>query len=124
MDPKKYVAEIKFDNDDYAVSVEHVKVTVLKATPKITAKKKAFKKNVKTKKYAVTLKNSKGQAIKNTGITLKVNGKTYTAKTNSKGQATFKITNLNKKGTFTAVVKYAGDKCYNAKTVKPKITIK
>ena len=62
--------------------------------------------------------------MKNTYVTLKVNKKTYNVKTNAKGQATFKITNLNKKGTFTAEVKYAGNSCYNAKTVKPKITIK
>ena len=29
-----------------------------------------------------------------------------------------------KKGSFTAVVKYAGDSYYNAKTVKPKIIVK
>lgn len=28
----------------------------------------------------------------------------HTAKTNNNGQATFKITNLNKKGTYTAVI--------------------
>ena len=32
--------------------------------------------------------------------TMKVGKKTYTVKTNSKGKATFKITNLNKKGKF------------------------
>ena len=62
--------------------------------------------------------------MKNTKLTLKVNGKTYSATTNAKGQATFKITKLTKKGKFTAVVKFAGNKYYNAKTVKPKITVK
>lgn len=62
--------------------------------------------------------------MKNTKVALKVNKKTYNAKTNSKGKATFKITNLNKKGTFTAVVKYAGNKYYNAKAIKSKIIVK
>ena len=62
--------------------------------------------------------------MKNTKVSLKVNGKTYSAKTNAKGQATFKITKLTKKGKFTAIVKFAGNKYYNAKTVKPKIPIK
>ena len=62
--------------------------------------------------------------FKNKKVTFKLIGKTYTAKTNAKGQATFKITKLNKKGKFTAVVKFAGNKYYNAKTVKPKITVK
>ena len=62
--------------------------------------------------------------MKNTKVTIKVNKKTFTAKTNSKGVATFKLTKLTKKGKYTAVVKYAGDKYYNAKSVKPKITVK
>jgi hypothetical protein len=62
--------------------------------------------------------------MKNTKVTLKVNGKTYAAKTNAKGQATFKLTKLTKKGKFTAVVKYAGNNYYNAKTSKPKLTVR
>ena len=100
------------------------KITVKKATPKLTAKAKTFKKSVKTKKYTITLKTNKNKVMKNTKVTLKVNGKTYSAKTNAKGQATFKITKLTKKGKFTAVVKFAGNKYYNAKTVKVKITVK
>ena len=61
--------------------------------------------------------------MKKVKITLKVNGKTYTAKTTSKGKATFKITNLIKKGKFKAVVKYSGNKYYKALTKKPVITI-
>lgn len=62
--------------------------------------------------------------MKNTKVTLTVNGKIYSAKTNSKGVATFKLTKLIKKGKFTAVVKYVGNSYYNAKTVKPKITVR
>ena len=62
--------------------------------------------------------------MKNTKVTIKVNCKTYTAKTNTKGIATFKITKLTKKGKFTATIKYAGNSYYNAKTIKTKITIK
>ena len=55
---------------------------------------------------------------------MKVNGKTYTANTNSKGVATFKLTKLTKKGKFNAVISYAGDKYYNKATKKVKITVK
>ncbi|MBR5503958.1 MAG: hypothetical protein IKV87_05915, partial [Methanobrevibacter sp.] len=124
LSPKTYTATITFNgNIYYAKSTKSVKVTVKKATPKMTAKAKTFKKSVKTKKYTVTLKVN-NKVMKKTGVTLKVNKKTYKVKTNNKGQATFKITNLKKKGKFTAVVKYAGSKYYNAKTVKPEITIK
>ena len=90
----------------------------------MSAKAKTFKKSVKTKKYTVTLKTNKNKVMKNVKLTLKVNKKTYKAKTNKKGKATFKITKLTKKGKFTAVVKFAGNKYYYAKTVKPKITVK
>ena len=99
-------------------------MVVKKATPKLTAEAKTFKVKVKTKKYTVTLKNNKNIALKNTKVTLKVNGKTYSAKTNSKGQATFKITKLTKKGTLKATIKYAGNGYYTSisKTAKIKIT--
>ena len=41
--------------------------------------------------------------MKKAKVTLKVKGKTYAAKTNSKGKATFKITKLTKKGTYKAI---------------------
>ena len=123
--PKTYTASISFAGDDYYnKSSAKVSVVVKKAAPKLTAKAKTFKKSVKTKKYTITLKNNKGVVMKNTKVTLTVNKKTYSVKTNSKGVATFKITNLKKKGKFTAVVKYAGSKYYNKVTKKPKITIK
>lgn len=108
---------------NYAKSTKSVTVTVNKATPKLTAAKKTFKKSVKTK-YTVTLKTNHNKIIKSAVVTLNVNKKTYKVKTNAKGQATFKITNLNKKGTFTATVKYAGNSYYKAKTVKPKLIVK
>ena len=90
----------------------------------MTAKAKTFKFEDKTKKYTVTLKNNKGAVMKNTKVSLKVGGKTYTAKTNSKGVATFKLTKLTKKGKFNAVITYAGNKYYKKLTKKAKITVK
>lgn len=85
---------------------------------------KAFKKSVKTKKYTVILKTNRNKVMKNMKVSLKVKGKTYYAKTNSKGKATFKIKKLTKKGTYKAVVKFKGNKYYDAKTVKVKIIVK
>ena len=52
--PKKYTAKITFNgNTNYAKSTKSVKVTVKKATPKLTAKAKTFKTTTKTKKYAM-----------------------------------------------------------------------
>ena len=129
--PKTYNAKISFKGDEYYLESETTaKVVVKKATPKITASAKTFTFEDKTKKYTVTLKDNKGNALKNAKVTLKVNGKTYTATTNSKGVATFKLSDitkgkkLTKKATYSAVITYAGDKYYNKVTKKVKLSVK
>jgi hypothetical protein len=58
-------------------------------------------------------------------VTVKVNKKTYTAYTNTKGQATFKLTKLTKKGKYAATVNSVADNYFNkAKSVNVKITVK
>ena len=122
--PKAYTAKVTFNgNANYAKSTKNVKVTVKKATPKLTAKKKTFKTTPKTKKYTIVLKDNTGKAIKKAKVTLKVKGKTYKATTNSKGKAVFKITKLNKKGTFKATITYKGNKYYNKVSKKANIKV-
>ena len=123
--PKTYTASITFAGDEkYVKSSSNVKVVVKKATPKFVASKKTFKVKTKTKKYTITLKTNTGKVMKKVKVTLKVNGKTYTATTASNGKATCKITKLTKKGTFTATIKYSGSKYYKAVTKSVKITVK
>lgn len=95
---------------------------VTKKASKITAKKATFKKSKKVKKYSITLKASK-TPIKKVKVYLKVKGKTYKVTTNTKGKATFKITKLTKKGTFTAKITFKGNSLYKAvsKSVKIKV---
>ena len=109
---------------NYSAPAKTVTITVNKEKTKITAKKKTFKKSKKTKKYTITLKNSKGKAVKKVRVTLKVKGKTYKAKTNANGKATFKIKKLTKKGKYSATVRYAGNAYYKAAGKKVKITVK
>ena len=99
-------------------------MNIYKEITKVTAKKKTFKLSLKTKKYTMTLKNKRNKVLKDKKVILKVKGKTYKAKTNSKGKATFKITKLNKKGTFNALVKYKGSSYYQPSSQKVKITVK
>ena len=96
---------------------------VTKKATKITAKKATFKAKKKTKKYTIVLKAGKA-AVKKVKVTLKVGKKTYKATTNSKGKATFKITKLNKKGKYNAVIKFKGNKNFKATSKKVKITVK
>ena len=51
--------EVHFLGDEkYNECSKFFKIIIKKATPKLTAKAKTFKKSVKTKKYSVTLKNN------------------------------------------------------------------
>ena len=96
---------------------------VVKKASKITAKKKTFKKSLKTKKYTVTLKSGK-TPIKKVKLIIKIGRKTFKATTNSKGKATFKIKKLTKKGKYTAKITFKGNKYYKATTKKVKIVLK
>ena len=123
--PKTYTVKVTFDgNANYGGSSKSITIMVKKATPKLTAKAKTFKKSVKIKKYSVTLKDNQNKVMKNTKVSIKVNKKVYTAKTNAKGQATFKITKLTKKGKYGAVVTYKGNKYYDKVVMKTKIIVK
>ena len=113
MAPKTYTVSISYKgNANYLKSSLTIAITIKKASSKIKASKKTFKREVKTKKYTIRLKNKFGKAIKKAKVKLRVGGKTYYAKTNSKGKSTFKITKLKKKGTFKATVRYAGNSYY------------
>ena len=123
--PKTYNAKITYAGSNiYESSTGSVKVIVKKAKPKITAKSTHFKFKIKTKKYTAIFKDNKNKALKNTKVTLKVNGKTYSVKTNNKGQSVFKITNLRKIGSYIAVITVPANKYYNKVTKKVKITVK
>ena len=97
-------------------------INVTPQTPKLTASAKTFKASAKTKSISATFKTANGNAVKGKQISFTVNGKTYTAKTNSNGVATVKIS-LNKKGTYSATAKFAGDTSYKATSTKFNVKI-
>ena len=125
LNSKTYHPVITFKgNENYQLSKITAKITVKKASTKLTATAKTFKSNVKSKKYQATLKYNKKKAVKKAKVSLKVNGKTYTGKTNSKGVVTFKITKLTKKGTFNAKVIFSGNTNFKKVSKSVKITVK
>jgi hypothetical protein len=79
-----------------------VNIKVKKDKPKLKVSKNK-------KKLKITLKNSANKAIKKAKITIKIKGKSYKVKTNSKGKAALKI---NRKGKIS--IKYSGNKYYKA----------
>jgi predicted outer membrane repeat protein len=123
--PKTYSVIMNYNGDGkYFRSSASSSITVKKAKPYIVVSNMKYFAKEKPKKFYMILKDNRYRVMKNTKVTLKVNGKTYTAKTNSKGRATFKITKLNKKGKYKATVKYAGNKYYTALSKTAKITVK
>ena len=76
-----------------------------------------------SKKIKVTLKNSLGYApTKGKIIKIKINGKTYTKKTNSKGAVYLKLPSL-KKGVYTVKYKFSGASHYKATSASNKVII-
>ena len=114
-----YTIQLRSNNYGYKT----ISAVVKKSTPVLKASKKTFKLKVKTKKYKVTF-NLPKRYLSGYKLTLKVKGKTYKATTNSRGQATFKINKLKKKGTFKATIKFAGDANLNRVTKTVKIKVK
>jgi hypothetical protein len=126
----RYTMAFNFAGDDnYTNAFACVCVDLDKKPITIKAPAKTYKAAAKTKKYTATLStipsvyDGKVYLSPKT-VKLTVNGKTFTGKTNDKGQVTFKITNLNKKGKYTAKISYKGDKTYEDATQKVKLTIK
>ncbi|MBR3155362.1 MAG: Ig-like domain repeat protein [Methanobrevibacter sp.] len=126
-----YKITISFSGDDQYKGSSAVKmIKIIKKKTMIKAKNKKFKASKKIKKITVTLKTIKGSSVNGKKylksgkkLTLKVRGKTYKAKINKKGKATFKIKKLNKRGTFKAKIRFKGDSIYksSSKTIKIKI---
>lgn len=110
-------------DDDYLGAFEVAKITVNLHTPKLTTPNKTYKSTAKTKTLTATFKTANGNIISGKKISFTVNGKTYTAKTNSKGIASVKVS-LNKKGTYSFTVKFAGDSTFKTVSKKGKLTIK
>ena len=127
----RYTLAFSFAGDDnYTSAFACVCVDLDKKPLKIKASSKSFKASAKTKKYTVTVSTIVGSShdgkahMSAQKVKLTVNGKTFTAKTNAKGQATFKITNLSKKGKYTAKVSVDGDKTYEGASKKVTINVK
>jgi predicted outer membrane repeat protein len=110
---------IKLIPNKYKITVEYkgFKVSNTISVKSVIKAKSIAVKKAKKVKYSITLKNSKGKALKNKKVTFKIKGKTYNAKTNSKGVASVYLNNLNV-GKHKIVITYLKSKV--AKTVNIK----
>ena len=125
-----YVLSFAGDSQYNASKLVSTNVVVTKKKTTISAKNTKFNAKLKTKKYKITLKTVKnkldGKTYLKSGnkLILTINGKTYSAKTNAKGVAIFKIKKLTKRGVYKAVITFKGDQTYKSVTKKIKLTIK
>ena len=112
-----YNVKVSFGGDDYYKgSSKTVKVTV--KTTKMQAKSTKIRKN---SNFVATFKDANGKVIKNTKVKFTLNKKTYTKTTNSKGQATLKVS--VKLGSYTIKSQYASTKTYGATVFNTKIKV-
>lgn len=109
-----YTFAISFLGDDsYKASFEVAKIVVKKQKTSISVNESTYEADDKNKKLTATLKDSKDNALKNKVLKFTINGKTYSAKTNSKGQASITVS-LNKVKNYKFTVKFAGDSYYSS----------
>ncbi|ADC45938.1 adhesin-like protein [Methanobrevibacter ruminantium M1] len=110
-------------DDNYNGSFVVSKIKVTQQTPSLKTSSKTYKTSAKTKALTATFKTVGGKPISGKTVKFTVNGKTYSGKTNAKGVATVNVS-LNKKGTYSFTVKYAGDDIFKAVSASGKLTLK
>ena len=97
-------------------------VTPTKKATTIKASNKKFKVKAKKKIVSVALVSGKTKLASKV-ISLKINKKTFKAKTNKKGVAKIKV-KLSKKGKYSGVVSFAGDSSFTGSSKKIILIVK
>ena len=110
-------------DDEYNGSFIVAKILVNKQKGSLTVPAKTYKASAKTKTITATFKSASGKAVNGKKITFTVNGKTYTATTDSNGVAKVNVS-LSKKGTYSFTAKFAGNDMYAAMSKSAKLTLK
>ena len=107
-----YPVVVSFLGDDkYNGSCAVAKVKVNPQKVKLIVAKRTYKVRSKNKFLYATLRAANNKAIAGKKIVFTVNGKKYTAKTNSKGVARVKV-NLSKRKNYRFTVNFAGDNTF------------
>lgn len=107
-------------NADGSNKTNKIRVLSTVSTKLKTSSYKFLKKN--TKQIKVTLLNSLGYGVSGKTVKIKVNGKTYSKKTNSGGNAYFKLS-ISKTGKYTVKYNFKGDSIYKSSSSSNKVTV-
>ena len=107
-------------NVNAASSINNNVVSATKTTTQLTVSDSHYGKSATV--FYVTLKDKNNKPLNNQRILLKVNGKIFSAYTNSKGIATVKAQRLAV-GTYTVLVSYAGNNNYASSSLSKKARV-
>lgn len=121
---KTYKISISFNGNDKYNAVSKTNKIVVKyssKTAKLTAPTVTIPPKT-SKTYSVSLKDANGKGIAKQKVTIKINGKTYTKTTNSKGQASVKV-KFNSLKNYKVSATYKGSKIYKKASSSGKIKV-
>ena len=110
-------------NDEYNASFAIAKIMVSPQKGSLSVPNKSYSASAKTKTLTATFKSASGKPVAGKTIKFKVDGKTYSAKTNDKGVASVNVS-LSKKGTYSFTAKFTTNGMYETMTKTGKLVIK
>ena len=115
---------ISISKDNNLVSVSSDNSDVLGANNKVATKLsvKDTTYNKANTIFKVTLNDNSGKTLNNQKVSLKVNGKTYSATTNKAGIASIKTASLSI-GTYAISLSYAGNSNYSSSSLSKKVKV-
>ena len=121
-----YTIKVKYNGNKYYKSFSKSKaLSITQCHLKFSNATKELKKSKANKaKFKITLKTSNKKFLAKKIVYIKINKKTYKAKTNAKGVSTFKLKLPKVKKTYKYTVTFKGDKANNKKTFKGKLAVK
>ena len=111
---------LSISSDDVVLSASSTKKVSSKVSSKLDVYDTHYAKSATY--FKVTLKDKDGKAIANQKITLKVNGKSYSAVTSKSGIASVKTAALSI-GSYTVALSYAGSSKYSASSLSKKVKV-
>lgn len=120
-----YKITCMFEGDNtYKGSTFTKTIKVSKNSVKFVSPTKKIKKSqAKKAKFKITLKTSNNKVLAKKYVFIKINKKTYKAKTNAKGVVTFKLKLANKKMNYKYTITFKGDAGNYKKTYSGKLKV-
>ena len=120
--PGKYAATISYKGSvNYKASNATAKVTVTKSDTVISAPDVSIAYRDPSGELVATIVNEHGKALV-VNLNVELNGKNYTVRTDSDGQASILLDTLTP-GTYTATISYKGSSNYRASSTTAKVTV-